>query len=277
MAQVRARAAGILQKILFREGSDVKAGQALFQIDPAPYRAAHDSAKATLARAAGQPDPGDGAGRALQAAARGQRHQQAGLRQRRPSRRSSPRPTSRPARRAVQTAQDQPRPGHRSTSPIAGRIGRALVTEGALVGQGEATPLAVVQQINPMYVNFTQSASDVLRLRQALASGRLQRAPGGEAVVVRVVLDDGSRLPAGRASCCSRTSRSTRARARSRCAPRCRTRRARCCPACTCGCGSSRRRRRTPSCCRSRRCARSNEGDSVKVVGADGKVVDARR
>ncbi len=81
------------------------------------------------------------------------------------------------------------------TSPISGRIGRSLVTEGALVGQGEATPLAVVQQIHPMYVNFTQSASDVLRLRQALASGRLQRAPGGEAVVVRLVLDDETVYP----------------------------------------------------------------------------------
>jgi membrane fusion protein (multidrug efflux system) len=78
------------------------------------------------------------------------------------------------------------------TAPISGRIGRALVTEGALVGQGEPTPLAVVQQIQPMYVNFTQSATDVLRLRKALASGQLKRASGPEAASVRIVLEDGS-------------------------------------------------------------------------------------
>ena len=106
------------------------------------------------------------------------------------------------------------------TAPISGRIGRTLVTEGALVGQGETTPLAVVQQIDPMYVNITQPVADVMRLRAALASGELQRASGGprrasdererasgdrrgagaeEAVPVRIVLDDGSVYPiAGR-------------------------------------------------------------------------------
>ncbi|MEX1167011.1 MAG: efflux RND transporter periplasmic adaptor subunit, partial [Hydrogenophaga sp.] len=77
------------------------------------------------------------------------------------------------------------------TAPIAGRIGRALVTEGALVGQGEATPLAVIQQTNPMYVNFTQSAGEALRLRRAMASGQLKSA-GSNAASVRIVLEDGS-------------------------------------------------------------------------------------
>jgi membrane fusion protein (multidrug efflux system) len=86
--------------------------------------------------------------------------------------------------------------GHASvSSPIGGRIGRALVTEGALVGQGEATQLAVVQQVDPLYVNFTQSAGEVLRLRAAIAEGRLQRAAGPEAAVVRVLLEDGSVYP----------------------------------------------------------------------------------
>ena len=80
------------------------------------------------------------------------------------------------------------------TAPISGRIGRALVTEGALVGQGEATPLAVVQQINPMYVNFTQSTTDVLRLRRAIESGQFKRAGG----------DGGER-----ARSCSRTAATT--------------------------------------------------------------------
>jgi len=188
VAQVRARAAGIVQKIVFREGSDVKAGQPLFQIDPAPYRAAHDSAKASLARAQAN---------LIQASALAERYKplldanaiskqdyvNAGVAQKLAE------ADVEAGKAAVQTARinlDQAS----VTSPISGRIGRALVTEGALVGQGEATPLAVVQQIHPMYVNFTQSASDVLRLRQALASGRLQRAPGAEAVLVRIVLED---------------------------------------------------------------------------------------
>ena len=81
------------------------------------------------------------------------------------------------------------------TAPISGRIGRALVTEGALVGQGEATELAVIQQINPMYVNFTQSASDVLKLRRALEAGLFKRGSGPEAASVRVVLEDGTEYP----------------------------------------------------------------------------------
>ena len=78
------------------------------------------------------------------------------------------------------------------TAPISGRIGRALVTEGALVGQGEATQLAVVQQINPMYVNFTQSATDVMKLRAAMESGQFKRASGADAASVRIVLEDGT-------------------------------------------------------------------------------------
>jgi membrane fusion protein, multidrug efflux system len=77
------------------------------------------------------------------------------------------------------------------TAPISGRIGRALVTEGALVGQGEPTPLAVIQQINPMYVNFTQSASEVYRLRRAFQSGSLKGA-GDQVAHVKIVLEDGS-------------------------------------------------------------------------------------
>jgi membrane fusion protein (multidrug efflux system) len=81
------------------------------------------------------------------------------------------------------------------TAPISGRIGRALVTEGALVGQGEATPLATIQQINPMYVNFTQSSTEVIALRRALAEGKLKRAQGLESAQVRIVLEDGTEYP----------------------------------------------------------------------------------
>ena len=98
------------------------------------------------------------------------------------------------ARAMVQTAQINV--GYASvTAPISGRIGRALVTEGALVGQGEATPLALVQQIDPLYVNFTQSSSESLRLRRAFADGKLQRASDGNAAQVQVVLEDGSVFP----------------------------------------------------------------------------------
>ena len=76
------------------------------------------------------------------------------------------------------------------TAPISGRIGRALVTEGALVGQGEATQLATIQQVNPLYVNLTQSSSDIMRMREALSSGKLAKV-GDNAARVHVYLDDG--------------------------------------------------------------------------------------
>jgi membrane fusion protein, multidrug efflux system len=80
------------------------------------------------------------------------------------------------------------------TAPISGRIGRALVTEGALVSATEATPLALIQQVGTVYVNFTQSSTELLRLRRAMANGQLRRA-GGDAVAVRVILEDGTELP----------------------------------------------------------------------------------
>ena len=189
VAQVRARAAGILQKRLFKEGSDVKAGQALFLIDPAPYQASAASAQATLARAQAN---------VTQATAQAERYKpliEANAISKQDyinavaSQKSAEADVA-AAKAALQTAQINL--GYASvTSPIAGRIGRALVTEGALVGQGEATQLAVVQQINPMYVNFTQSTTDVLRLRKAVEGGQFKRA-GADGASVRVVLEDGS-------------------------------------------------------------------------------------
>ena len=190
VAQVRARAAGILQQRLFREGSDVKAGQPLFQIDPAPYQAALQSAQATLARAQAN---------LAQASAQAERFKplvEANAISKQDyvnavAAQQQAQADVAAGRAAVQTAQINI--GYaRVVSPIGGRIGRALVTEGALVGQGEATQLAVVQQINPMYVNFTQSTTEVLNLRKALTSGRLKRASGSDAASVRVVLEDGS-------------------------------------------------------------------------------------
>jgi len=190
VAQVRARATGILQKRLFREGSDVKAGQPLFAIDAAPYAAALQSAEATLARAqanltqttalAERYKPLVAANAVSQQeyanAVAAQKQAEADVAA---------------GRAAVQTGRINLNYAS-VTAPISGRIGRALVTEGALVGQGEATQLAVIQQIDPVYVNFTQSAGEVMKLRRALADGQLQRAGGSEAASVRLVLEDGS-------------------------------------------------------------------------------------
>jgi len=190
VAQVRARAAGILQKRLFKEGSDVKAGEALFTIDSAPYAAAYASAQASLARAQANLE---------QATSLAQRYQplvkaNAVSKQEFANAESAQKQAEADVavgKAAVLTAKitlDYAA----VTAPISGRIGRALVTEGALVGQGEFTQLAVIQQINPMYVNFTQPAAEVMKLRKSLETGQLSRARGDEAVKVRLVLEDGS-------------------------------------------------------------------------------------
>lgn len=189
VAQVRARAAGILQQRLFREGSDVKAGQALFRIDSAPYAASLQSAQASLARA--QANLG-------QATALAERYKplvaENAVSQQEYANAVAAKKAAEAdvavARAAVQTASINVNYAN-VTAPISGRIGRALVTEGALVGQGEATQLAVIQQVDPIYVNFTQSAAEAMRLQRALASGQLKQAGTG-AASVKVVLDDGT-------------------------------------------------------------------------------------
>ncbi len=190
VAQVRARAAGILQKRVFSEGSEVKAGQVLFRIDPAPYEAAYASAQAVQARAQAN---------LTQAAAQAERFKplldaNAISKQEYINAVSAQKQGEAEvaaAKAALLTAQIN-RGYATVTAPIAGRIGRALVTEGALVGQGEPTPLALIQQIDPMYLNFTQPAAEVLRLRRDIESGRVKRAGGGDARQVKIVLDDGS-------------------------------------------------------------------------------------
>lgn len=197
VAQVRARAAGILQKRLFREGSDVKAGQLLFSIDAAPYAAAVASAKAGQARAEANLAQARGLAERYKPlveanAVSKQEYANAVAAQKQAEADVAV------GRANVQTADINL--GYASvTAPISGRIGRALVTEGALVGQGEATQLAVIQQINPMYVNFTQSASEVMKLRAAMDSGQFKHADRADAASVRIVLEDGTEYPrAGR-------------------------------------------------------------------------------
>jgi membrane fusion protein (multidrug efflux system) len=196
-AQVRARAAGIVLERLFREGSDVRAGQPLFRIDAAPYAASYSSAQAGLAKAQAN---------LAQATVLAERYKPL------VEANAISKQDYANAVAAQKTAEADVAAGRASVqtaginlgyatvkAPISGRIGRALVTEGALVGQGEATPLALIQQIDPMYVNFTQSANEVLALRRALDAGRLKRAAGTDAASVRILLDDGTQHPrAGR-------------------------------------------------------------------------------
>ncbi|HZR10702.1 MAG TPA: efflux RND transporter periplasmic adaptor subunit [Myxococcales bacterium] len=188
VAEVRARVNGIVLKRFFTEGSDVKEGQQLFAIDPAPYRAALDSARATLARA-----EANAANARIQAeryadlvrdnAISKQEYENAAA-----TLKASDADVA-AGRAAVQTARINL--GYTTvTSPVRGRIGRSAVTEGAYVQQAQATLLATVQQLDPVYVDLTQSSVDALRLRRDLADGKLESAGQGQAKV-KLVLEDG--------------------------------------------------------------------------------------
>jgi len=188
-ADVRARVAGVLLKRLYTEGSDVKAGQPLFQIDPAPLRAALDGALASLAQAEAN---------ATNAHITAQRSRQllpSGLVSR--SDLDNAEAAERSTAAAVQQAKAAVGTARINlsyasvTAPIAGRAGQQGVTEGALVGQGTATLLTTVEQIDPIYVNFDQPAVDIERLRRAQAAGSVTMARGRQ-VSVQVILADGT-------------------------------------------------------------------------------------
>jgi membrane fusion protein (multidrug efflux system) len=188
VAQVRARVPGVVQQRLFTEGSDVKAGQPLFKIDASSYEAALQSAQAAQAKAEAN---------LSQASALLERYQPLqAAKAISPQEFLTAQVAQRQAQADVATAKAAVKTAQINlsyaniTSPISGRIGRSLVTEGALVGQGEVTQLATVQQVNPLYLNFTQPANEALALKRALAAGSLKK--NGNAAEVRVVLDDGS-------------------------------------------------------------------------------------
>lgn len=172
-AQVRARVEGVVEKRLFTEGTDVAAGTPLFRIDARTYQAQAASAAADLAaaqavfaryrplleiKAVSQQEFDAAEARVKQAEA-----------------------ASAKARLDLENAVPP--------APISGRIGRALVTEGALVGKGEATHLVTIEQLDPIRVEFSQSYSDLLRLQQAVRSGKQKKA---DAAKVELVLEDGS-------------------------------------------------------------------------------------
>ncbi len=188
-ADVRARVAGVLLKRLYKEGSDVKAGQPLFQIDPAPLRAALDGALASLAQAEAN------AANAHITAQRSRELLPGGLVSRSDldNAEAAERSTAaavQQAKAAVGTARINL--GYATvTAPIPGRAGQQGVTEGALVGQGTATLLTTVEQIDPIYVNFDQPAVDIERLRRAQAAGNVTVAHGGQ-VSVQLTLPDGT-------------------------------------------------------------------------------------
>ncbi|MGZ3182425.1 MAG: efflux RND transporter periplasmic adaptor subunit [Telluria sp.] len=187
-AQVRARVNGVVQKRLFAEGSEVRAGQPLFQIDPATYQAALQSAEAQLARAQAN---------LAQASSQAERYKplveaNAVSKQEYVNVVAAEKQAAADVaagRAAVETARIN-RGYTLVTAPIAGRIGRALVTEGALVSATEATQLALIQQTSTVYLNITQSAAELQALRRSAAL-RVR----GNAVPVTVLLDDGTVLP----------------------------------------------------------------------------------
>lgn len=192
VAEVRPQVGGIIQKRLFTEGADVQAGQALFQIDPALYQATLENAKASLARseaqvttlqlkekrlkelladrAVSQQDYDDAAAALKQS--------QADIQY---------------AKATLETARINLK-YTTIAAPISGRIGKSSVTEGALVTAQQATALATIQQLDPIYVDVSQSTADIMRLRNLLAKGLIDQ-NGKTQKKVRLILDDGSEYP----------------------------------------------------------------------------------
>ncbi|WP_095163286.1 efflux RND transporter periplasmic adaptor subunit [Pseudomonas sp. Irchel 3F5] len=191
-AEVRARVAGVVLKRVYREGSDVKQGDVLFRIDPAPFQADYDSARASLARAEAT---------LFQARLQDQRYREliginAISRQEHDNARAAFLQADADvaaAKAALERAKLNL--GYATvTAPISGRIGRALVTEGALVGQNETTPLATIQQLNPIHADVTQSTRELNALRRALRAGELQQV-GQDQASATLIQDDGTPYP----------------------------------------------------------------------------------
>ena len=178
IAEVRPQVNGIILKRLFTEGGDVKAGEQLYQIDPALYEATANSAKETLQSAKSLAD------RYKQLV-----NEQAVSRQEYDTAQAS----ALEAQAALQTAQINLR-YTKVLAPISGRIGRSAVTEGALVNNAQTNAMAVIQQLDPIYVDVVQSSTDMLKLRHELEGGQLQKA-GENAAKVKLTLEDNSPYP----------------------------------------------------------------------------------
>lgn len=191
VAEVRARVNGIVLKRLFTEGSDVKAGQKLFQIDPAPYQAALESAQAQVARAEATAASTKSLAERYEKlvetnAISRQEYDDAVAKQK------SAVADVAAARAAVKAARINV-DYTVVTAPIAGRIGRSEVTEGAYVQQSSATLLATVQELDPMYIDLTWSSAELMRMRRSIEAGELKTVEGK--ALLTVLLEDGRAYP----------------------------------------------------------------------------------
>jgi len=234
IAEIRPQVSGLILKRLFREGSDVKAGQILYQIDPAPFQAALDSAKANLDVAR---KTADRARAALTAGIANVARLQATLKLALTNRQrfeeafksrsvsanqrdqavtnanvakatlrsaeakvESDRAAIASAGAAIQQAEAAVKTARinlgytKVTAPISGRIGRSSVTEGAIVTAYQPTPLATIQQLDPIYVDVPQSTTELLRLKRSLKNGRLNH-DGKNRNKVKLILEDGTTYP----------------------------------------------------------------------------------
>jgi membrane fusion protein (multidrug efflux system) len=187
MAEVRPQVTGIVKERLFTEGGLVEAGQPLYQLDDASYRADYNSARASLARAEATLQVARlNAARAEELvktnAVSRQEHENtiAALQQAE---------ADIGVAKAVVASRRVELDYARITSPIAGRIGKSTVTQGALVTADQAQPLATVQQLDPIYVDLTQSSSELLQLRKAVGGGNVRDADGAP---VTILLEDGT-------------------------------------------------------------------------------------
>ncbi len=192
LAEVRPQVGGIIQKRLFVEGSEVKAGQVLYQIDPATYQAAYDSAKAALAKADGNLVPARLKEEryrelvAIKAVSQQEYDDASALRKQAEAEVAA-------GKAAVESARIN-LAYTRITAPISGRISRSAVTPGALVTANQASALATIQQLDPVYVDVTQSSAELLRLKRDLANGSL-KADGANQTKVKLLLEDGTPYP----------------------------------------------------------------------------------
>jgi membrane fusion protein (multidrug efflux system) len=192
VAEVRARVAGIILERLYTEGADVEKGQVLFQIDPAPLKATLHASEAALARAKAN------AANASLIVERYRPLQSRGV----VSKQDFDNALATERETAAQVKQEMANVemarldlGYATvTAPISGYAGRALVTEGALVGEGEATRLTTIEQVDPIYVNFSQPVNDVQQIRQRIIENRTTAA-SGNTVRVTVKLPDGTEYP----------------------------------------------------------------------------------
>lgn len=191
-SEVRPQVSGIVRERLFTEGSIVKQGQTLYQIDPSLYRAAAAQAQANLQNASAVREAAEAKANRYRPLARIEAVSQQDLTDTTAAARQAGAGVAQ-NRAALETANINLR-FTRITAPITGRIGRSLVTTGALVTSAQTGPMTTIQRLDPMFVDIQQSSADLLALRRALASGGLS----SSSAAVKLTLEDGSQYgPAG--------------------------------------------------------------------------------